>query len=290
MGRIRTVKPDLFVHEELFQDEIDTSLPLRIAFIGLFTQCCRDGRFKWRVRPLKLAILPYDDDVDFSAVLDALWTRGYVSKYKVDLEFYGFIPTWKRHQHINNREMKSRLPKPSDNSIVYPRVEDTKETRLQGKGREGKGMEGISTTFSPKKPRVKKNKYLPGFESWWKKWMECPVHNQLGGSGQNSSKKDAAKAWPGDQYEARVSKASINYLTSCRNTDTKTKYAHRFLREWEDWENREPAAPVSPLAKPMVRTAAGRAMLLSVEAKKREDALENGSDQNETIRSVGPGQ
>jgi hypothetical protein len=70
MGRIRTVKPEVFCHEELFELEQETKLPMRLAWIGLFTCCDRDGRFVWRPRTLKVAILPYDD-VDFSRVLDA---------------------------------------------------------------------------------------------------------------------------------------------------------------------------------------------------------------------------
>ena len=74
MGRIRTVKPELFTHEELFGLERETGLPMRIAFVGLFTVCDREGRFKWEPKRIKLAVLPYDD-LDFSRVLDALRTR-----------------------------------------------------------------------------------------------------------------------------------------------------------------------------------------------------------------------
>ena len=101
MARIRTVKPELFKHEELFELEEQTGLPIRIAFVGLFTCCDREGRFKWRPRALKLDVLPYDM-VDFSRVLDALTTRGFVVKYEVDGEVFGEIPSFKRHQTINN--------------------------------------------------------------------------------------------------------------------------------------------------------------------------------------------
>lgn len=53
MSRIRTVKPELFKHEELFDAEQNSKLPLRLAFIGLFTVADREGRFKWRPRTLK---------------------------------------------------------------------------------------------------------------------------------------------------------------------------------------------------------------------------------------------
>jgi hypothetical protein len=112
MARIRTVKPELFRHEGLFDLEKETGLPIRLSWIGLFTCCDREGRFKWRPRQLKSEILPFDDEIDFSRVLDALFTRGFVVKYRVDNEDYGHIPTWNEHQVINNRESESALPEP----------------------------------------------------------------------------------------------------------------------------------------------------------------------------------
>jgi hypothetical protein len=54
MARIRTVKPDLFRHEGLFDAERASGLPLRIAFAGLWTAADREGRFAWSPRTLKL--------------------------------------------------------------------------------------------------------------------------------------------------------------------------------------------------------------------------------------------
>lgn len=152
MARIRTVKPELFEHEELFDLEKETGLPVRLAFIGLFTCCDRNGRFKWRARTLKKSVMPHDD-IDFSRVLDALGTRGFIRKYACGTEVYGEIPTWAKHQVINNRESSSDIPEPEENSYVSmtstceARVDDASGTRGQsrqgeGKGKEGKGKEG----------------------------------------------------------------------------------------------------------------------------------------------------
>ncbi|CPG76412.1 Replication protein 15 [Burkholderia pseudomallei] len=152
MGRIRTVKPELFTHEDLFEAEQETGLPLRVAFIGLFTCADREGRFKWRPRTLKLAVLPHDA-VDFSRVLDALVTRGFLVRYASESgEEIGLIPTFTKHQVINNRETPSDLPAPPANLDLTgistraptrdPRVDDASDTRAQGKGKEGKGKEG----------------------------------------------------------------------------------------------------------------------------------------------------
>lgn len=111
MARIRTVKPEFFRHEGIFAAERETQLPLRVAFPGLWTAADREGRFRWLPRQLKLDCLPYDD-VDFSRVLDALLTRGFVEKYTVDGQDYGWIPSWRRHQVVNHRERASILPEP----------------------------------------------------------------------------------------------------------------------------------------------------------------------------------
>jgi hypothetical protein len=74
MSSIRTVKPELFKHDELFDAEIEHQLPLHIAVIGLFTCCDREGRFKWHPRRLKTDILPYDD-VDPEQIFNILAQR-----------------------------------------------------------------------------------------------------------------------------------------------------------------------------------------------------------------------
>lgn len=93
MARIRTIKPELAKHEILFELEQQLGCAVRFAWAMLFTQCDREGRFKWRPRPLKLDILPYDD-CDFSRVLDAWVTRGLLVKYRVGNEWFGCIPTF----------------------------------------------------------------------------------------------------------------------------------------------------------------------------------------------------
>ena len=113
MARIRTVKPDLFRHEDLYEAEVETELPLRLAFIGLFTCCDREGRFVWKPRQLKLDVLPWDN-TDFSRVLDALMTRGFIRKYSVGGVNYGCIPSFTRHQVVNNREKASNIPEPPE--------------------------------------------------------------------------------------------------------------------------------------------------------------------------------
>lgn len=121
MGRIRTVKPELFRHEGLYELEQETGLPIRIAFVGLWSIADREGRFRWRPRQMKLDILPYDD-IDLSKVLDALASAGFVRKYEFDGEAYGDIPSWSKHQVINQREAASSLPAFDESNAAHVRA------------------------------------------------------------------------------------------------------------------------------------------------------------------------
>ena len=119
MSKIRTVKPELFRHEQLFEAEQQSGFPLRLLFIGLFTVVDAEGRFRWRPRQLKLDILPYDE-MNFNAALNALVDFGFVQRYEYEGEYYGYIPTWHNHQSINQREPESVLPDPQRGSITNP--------------------------------------------------------------------------------------------------------------------------------------------------------------------------
>jgi len=162
MGRIRTIKPEFFLHEDLYDLEVETGLPIRVAFAGLWCQADRMGRFRWRPRALKAQVLPFDD-CDFSRVLHALTTRGFILKYASNGEEFGCIPGFLKHQVVNNREAASILPDPDasncqiDTSTRAPRVPHACPTPLvqdqgEGKGRERKGKEhiGVSTKVTPR--------------------------------------------------------------------------------------------------------------------------------------------
>jgi hypothetical protein len=144
--RIRTIKPEFFLCEELFDLEMETGLPLRVAYAGLWCAADREGRFEWRPRMLQTQILPYDN-ADFSRVLDALRTRGFVVKYTVNDRDYGVIPSFTTHQVINNREKASQLPAPPEEALPEPiptrasRVDDACPTPLVHTSAEGKGRE-----------------------------------------------------------------------------------------------------------------------------------------------------
>jgi len=140
--RIRTIKPEFFNHEAIYDLEESCKLPVRLAFVGLWCAADKEGRFKWEPRRLGVQILPYDK-VDFSRVLDALATRGFVVRYASDTGEFGYIPSFARHQVINNRERESELPNPCDckefNACPTREPRDDHASKEEGKGKERKG-------------------------------------------------------------------------------------------------------------------------------------------------------
>jgi 5-methylcytosine-specific restriction endonuclease McrA len=119
--RIRTVKPGFFLNEELADLEHETGLPVRVAFVGLWCAADREGRFEWRPRRLKAAVLPYDE-VDFGLVLSSLESRGLVMRYEAEGKTFGVIPTFKEHQVVNQREAASKIPRPPESMCTHVRA------------------------------------------------------------------------------------------------------------------------------------------------------------------------
>lgn len=160
MARIRSIKPEFFRHHGLYLAEKKSGYPLRIAFAGLWTAADREGRFRWRPAELKLDCLPHDE-VDFDLVLDSLHEEGFVVKYQVGSDFYGFIPSWSRHQSINMRESQSKLPAPPEigsNDASTPLICAHVHAHGEGKGKEGnkeRNMEGKGVSPSASAAREK---------------------------------------------------------------------------------------------------------------------------------------
>lgn len=77
MARIRTVKPEFFLNEELAE------IPMagRLLFIGLWTLADRRGRLEDRPKRIKAELFPYDN-VDVEKLLTHLSDAGFIVRYK----------------------------------------------------------------------------------------------------------------------------------------------------------------------------------------------------------------
>ncbi len=244
MARIRTIKPEFFKHEGIFDAEQETGLPLRLAFAGLWTQCDREGRFAWRPRQLKVDILPYDD-VDFSRVLDALATRGFVVKYASGGREFGAVPSWHRHQVVNNREKASELPEPAEIMEVSD-ASGTREPRVGHAGKaEGKGKEGnvySPVANDPDHTDRKKGKasYPEAFDAFWAAYPKTP----------NMAKKEAFDAWKRltDEEREQCIRAIPGYVAYLKTKpDLETIHACRFISK-RRFEGYAPAPGEHPAA------------------------------------------
>lgn len=112
MARIRSIKPQFFVNEEV------ASLPYewRLLFIGLWTQADRDGRLEDRPQRLKAALFPYDD-LDVNDGLSSLVNVGLITRYEGNGQRLIAIPKWAKHQQPHIRESVSELPPPGESMV-----------------------------------------------------------------------------------------------------------------------------------------------------------------------------
>jgi hypothetical protein len=134
MARIRTIKPEFFTSEDIV-----SMTPLaRIFYVSLWCEADREGRMEWKPKTFKMRYLP-GDNCEVVELAQELIDRGLIVLYAAGGKQYAEIPTFAKHQVINNRESESVLP---------PRVHDACLTRESGdqaegkEGREGKGKEG----------------------------------------------------------------------------------------------------------------------------------------------------
>jgi len=107
MARIRSIKPDFFMHDGL----AELSPLHRLLFIGLWTQADREGRLEDRPARIKAAVLPYDG-ADVDAMLDDLaeHRERFVVRYEVDGVRYLQVTGFAAHQQPHIKEVASKIP------------------------------------------------------------------------------------------------------------------------------------------------------------------------------------
>lgn len=125
MARIRTIKPEFFTSEDI----VSLSPLARLFYVSLWCEADRDGRLEWKPRTFKLRYLP-GDNCDVDVLGSELTSAGLVVLYEAEGKVYAEIPSFTKHQIINNREAESIIP---------ARVKHASTTRESGKeGRKGK--------------------------------------------------------------------------------------------------------------------------------------------------------
>jgi hypothetical protein len=130
MARIRTIKPEFFTSADI----CDLTPLTRLVYISLWCEADREGKLIWNQKTIKLRFFPADNKDEFNESISELLDSDLIEIYKIDGKEYCIIPSFTKHQVINNRETDSKLPNP-------PRDIDASGTRESGVLGEGKGKE-----------------------------------------------------------------------------------------------------------------------------------------------------
>lgn len=183
MARIRTIKPEFFT-----SDDIVRLTPLsRVFYVSLWCESDREGRLVWSPNALKRRYLP-EDKCDIMAVAMPLIEAGLVVLYEDDEVMYAHIPSFKRHQVINNREAESEIPAPRPEKCVnardaLSRVKDAC-TRGSVEGRKGR-KEGT--------PAIREEDTR--FAEFWDSWPK---------SERKQDRKRCAERWVSQDLDAQA--------------------------------------------------------------------------------------
>jgi hypothetical protein len=111
MARIRQIKPEFFLDDELAQ----CSRKARLMFAGLWCLADRAGRLEDRPARIKAQIFPYDEDVSVIEIDEILLeelARHFIERYSADGKRIIQIRTFEKHQHCHIKEPNSQLPPP----------------------------------------------------------------------------------------------------------------------------------------------------------------------------------
>lgn len=143
MARIRTVKPEFWVSEQV----VECSPIARLLFIGMWNFCDDYGIHPASARTLKMEIFPGDDFTtdQVQELVNEIIDAGLINSYVVDGKGYWQVTGW-HHQKIE--KPTSKYPRPQKSTSDQPCLsEDSPTARRpladsstpEGKGREGKG-------------------------------------------------------------------------------------------------------------------------------------------------------
>jgi hypothetical protein len=222
LQRIRTIKPEFFVHEELAQ------LPFvaRLLYIGLWTVADREGRLEDRPSRLKALLFPYDA-VNVDQLIERLAQRGFVRRYLVEERACIDIPTFRSHQCPNLHEKSSTLPACTETSV---QAHACRKNRL-GKGT-GTGT-GTGTGRSIDSLRSSQGDTSPEFDAFWKLYP------------RKRHKPAALRAWravTGEAHLDAILAGVTRWIASAQWQQGYCEDPATFLNQ-RQWEDEAPAAP-----------------------------------------------
>ena len=158
MGRIRTIKPEFWVSEQI----VECSPNARLLFIGMWNFCDDGGNHPASPKSLKMQVFPGDDfTVQYiSDLVSELENQGLIIDYQAnDGKMYWHVTGW-HHQKIDRPSFK--YPKFDDNSSNDRRTPPSGR-ESKGKDSNGDGDEEVSHTENESQPKKENQKNVaPG--------------------------------------------------------------------------------------------------------------------------------
>lgn len=136
MARIRDIKPEFFLDEEL----ATLSIPARLCFVGLWTIADKLGRLEDRPARIGAQLFPYDR-LDAAALLHELAEAGFITRYAVGRIRCIEIRSFRKHQRPHPKEAESILPGPDGARPAPEWLEPALETASREKERQA--VEGL---------------------------------------------------------------------------------------------------------------------------------------------------
>ena len=109
MARIRTIKPEFFMNEELGRH---CSHAARLLAIGLLQLADCQGRMRWIPSVVVAHVFPWET-IDLSPLLHELCTVDYLRIYRVRGREYAWIPGFNKHQRLTGKEAAAKSQFPS---------------------------------------------------------------------------------------------------------------------------------------------------------------------------------
>lgn len=102
----------------------------RLFYVSLWLEADREGRLEWKPKTFKLRYFPADE-CDIQTMGQELIDAGLIVLYEDGK--YAEIPSFQKHQVINNRESESEIPSRVKEASTGVKAEG-KEGRKEGKG------------------------------------------------------------------------------------------------------------------------------------------------------------
>jgi hypothetical protein len=187
MARIRTIKPEFWVDDQIVELDYAT----RLLFIGLWNFVDDEGYVEYKSKRIKMQIFPADS-LDVSGMLTNLLEMGRLARFTSDQGELLRVVNWDRHQKISHPSPTRFTGIQAGVSVNAPESSGAFLISPDGsglKGRERKGKEGKGKDQNPPAPSV----LASVFDDAWKHWPKKVERKQA-----LDRFKAAVKRYPGD--------------------------------------------------------------------------------------------